>query len=305
MGHDGDTAKLILERLKSALRRGDHISAMQLLRRADATGSLRADAGMLSALKSAVGEKASSMLVDAFGRDACPYCIDGRDKCEECGGKGQYYQVSVCPTCAGFGVRRCSFCNGAAFAGYDFVPRGMRPAVMLARLSLARERIDAAQKDLGKMPLGVQDTVKRIAAIDQCRCIWGDAVEQACLNEVGAPGGVSLYTPAERMRIESECREANGGAEAAIRGLLRSLADHFARRAGQSTDNESVRTLFSYRAGAFTALSNEADFGDSVLCTPVALRQQRVSNHVAPDHTSGPKQGLLKGLRTRISRAES
>lgn len=271
MGYDTDKTGPILEELKNALRTGRMKDALVLLRHADAGGKLRNDAGVLAGLRAAVGEKQAASVLNEFAADPCPYCTGGRDKCDDCSGKGYYGEAQVCRPCAGLGLRRCSFCNGTGFAGYDFVPRGLRGAVMSMRLKYAKDQIAALSKDLKDREGGSRETAKHILAIDRCRGILANAVEQARLNEIGAPGGRQHYPPAERARIEKESRALNKIAEEAIRVLLRSLGQRFADKAQRLKKGDENRALLGHRAKVFTQLAAAEDFGKSALRTPGAL----------------------------------
>ena len=141
MSYDADKTTEILDELKSALRKDDRAEAMQILRFADASGAIRRGSGMFSALQKSIGERQAQQLVYDFATDRCPYCKGGREKCEDCGGKGFYSGTKVCHPCAGLGLKRCPFCNGTAFAGYDFVPRGLRQIVLLVRTDFAAEQL--------------------------------------------------------------------------------------------------------------------------------------------------------------------
>ncbi|MDP1662696.1 MAG: hypothetical protein Q8L55_12350, partial [Phycisphaerales bacterium] len=157
MGYDRDKTELVIEQLKEAVGEGKHKAAMQLLRHADAAGSLKGDGEVIEAIEEAVGKRECAAIVREFAGDSCRYCKGGRETCEECDGKGHVGPEEVCDQCAGLGLSRSPFCNGTAFAGYDFVPTGLRPAVMA-------QRVHAALKQIGK--LGGEKELKGLSPVE-------------------------------------------------------------------------------------------------------------------------------------------
>jgi len=272
MNYDSDKTDDVLAQLRDAVAQGDMKPAMKLLRHADAGGALRRGSKLLPGLEAALGKRPAAALVKAFASDPCPYCTAGCEKCEECRGKGHFDDAEVCKTCAGLGLRRCPFCNGTSFAGYDFVPRGLRPAVMAVRLAHALEQLDSLTARAQRPPTSSRETAKLILALDRCRGILANVVEQTRINEIGATGGRQLYTPAQRARTESSCREANARAEAGVRLLLRALAEQFAAKAQRKAAGEPDRPRLAPRAQVFARLSAAPDFSDTVFRTPRALQ---------------------------------
>ena len=270
MNYDADKSDRIMAQLKMDLANGRLKPAMQLLRHAEAGGGVRGGGAMIKDLRAAVGEAPVADLVRAFAEEACPYCRAGREQCEDCGGQGYYDDTRICRSCAGLGLQRCPFCNGTSFAGYDFVPKGLRPAAMNHRLHFAKEQIAELGRPGTPRHAGARDIARRILSLDRCRGILANAVEQVRLSKTGAPG--AGYSAAERTKIEKECRRDNGVAEAAIRRLLVSLGEHFARKAERPNQDADSRALLAHRAKAFAGLGRGTDFGDSVLRTPAALK---------------------------------
>jgi hypothetical protein len=144
---------------------------------------------------------------------------------------------------------------------------------MALRLKFAMQQIKELAKPDGGAEASASKIAKRILAIDRCRGVLANAVEQARLHEQG-PGIRPTYTPAQRVKIERSCRQENGKAEAAIRKLLLSLAERFALKAQRSGDAPGRRALLAHRAKVFAQLSRGKEFGESALRTPQALRHR-------------------------------
>lgn len=268
MSYDTDKTAEILEELRAAVREDKIENAMNLLRFADSSGSLRRDSGMLSALQKSIGEKQTQKLINAFATDPCPYCRSGREKCDDCGGKGYYAESKVCAPCAGLGLKRCPFCNGTGFAGYDFVPRGLRPIVLLVRTDFATKQISTASELNSKEPPTSRDIKQRIIAIDRCRGVLANAVEQSRLSAVDGRSG---FESSDRSRIQREAKLQNRHAETAIRMLLGKLAEHYSDRAHRQRDSDE-RGLLAHRAKVFSRLSTGDGLNASSLRTPISLQ---------------------------------
>lgn len=273
MDYDADKTDQILQKLQEAVESGHLKDAKQLLQHADASGRLKSDSGIFAGLKAAVGEKPALAIVKSIALQACPCCTGGREKCDECQGKGFVDDVRVCRVCAGLGLQRCPFCNGTCLAGYDFVPRGLRPTVLVMRLKFAEEQLKSLAKGTDQATMNVREMVKRIVSVDRCRGILANAVEQARLNEIGASSGLKMYSTASKTKIQRMSRSLNDKAEALIEKLFHALAEKFVRKAqAKGTDNRH-RVLHAHRAKVFAELGARQYFGNTSLRTPAALQR--------------------------------
>jgi hypothetical protein len=271
MAYDTDKTPAILTELRAALDAGKIPAAVRLLRFADKSGTVRSDVDLLPPLRTAVGAEHAESLVKALAFDTCPYCTAGRDRCEDCAGKGVVSGVKMCAQCAGLGMKRCSFCNGTALAGYGFIPRGLTLAVLKIRVAFAKNQIAALTKSARNPPTTGKDLAKMILSLDRARGMLANAVEQARIHAQGAPGTRVLFSKTEAATIEREARQINEQAEETIRGLLKSLAGLYARRAG-GTGDDTRRHLAAHRAKHFANLSEGDRLNGTTLRTPHALR---------------------------------
>lgn len=273
MNYDSDRRKPVLERVRDALDEGDLKQAMQLLRHASAGGAWPREGGLFAGLKSGLGIKHVAELVEGFADEVCPYCKGGRTACEDCEGHGHVGEASVCRPCAGLGLRRCLFCNGTSRAGYDFVPAGLRPAVMLRRLKHARHSVDHAPGHEAHQSRA-RELARRLLELDRDRGIAANAAEQVRLNGPGSATGRGVYSATQVERVRHAALEINHRAEGQMHALLRQLSEEYASRAehehGPALDGK--RRLSRERAKFFGRLAGEKRFGSSELETPRSLR---------------------------------
>lgn len=271
LSYDADKTDQILAELRESLGSGNYKQAIQLLRHADAAGSLRADASVVAGLTAAVGERHTLGIIKSLATDACRYCTSGRDACKECEGKG-YLQRRACTDCSGLGVTRCPFCNGTALAGYDFVPRGLRAAVVAQRLDMAERRLAERNRPAGKEP--PTKLARRMIEIDGCRGILANAIEQVRTHSLNAPGTTPLFTPTQRTQVEQRCRRVNEAAESLIRTLLAALGALYSDRAQRAPKEDNRRVLYAHRAKTFARLSTAPKFDGSAFATPRSLQHR-------------------------------
>ncbi len=257
MAQGKDANGSILEAVKARLVAGEPAKAIERLRHADASGTLRRDAGLLKECRHALGAERTDELLKALAGQKCPYCTSGRERCADCDGSGSANDASPCRYCASLGVRRCPFCNGTGFAGFDFVPRGFRPAVLSLRVQFASKQIAVLRRTAAEPPAGARECTAHVLAVVRCRGILSNAIEQSRTSETGAPGSQALFSAEQRGRIEEVCLRENARAEKAVRALLAALAE---------------RTKSPERAKMLVALSRSPMFSNSVLQTPPPLR---------------------------------
>jgi hypothetical protein len=89
------------------------------------------------------GTEMAAKLVDAFVHFPCFYCQKRLQPCENCKGAGHHNFERICDPCLGLGVVKCNFCAGTGWVAIDYVPVGLRPAVIKRRSQLASRRINA------------------------------------------------------------------------------------------------------------------------------------------------------------------
>jgi hypothetical protein len=273
MNYDDDKTKAVLQKLAATLSKGTPKDAAQLLLQADSSGALQADPSLYRHMQKALGQKHAEEVTEAFVTSKCPYCSHGREKCAECQGQGFAEQASVCQMCAGLGLCRCPFCNGTALAGYDLVPRGLRPTVLALRLRWAQRQLRVCMANQARAERATRETGGRILHIDRLRCILANASEQASLSKARTADGQPVYTPARKHKLQAQCRQLNGKAEALMSGLLRLVAERYAARALRKDLDAKQRAYNQERAKSFAKLISANGLSDSALKTPFALRR--------------------------------
>ncbi len=273
MNYDDDKTKAVLQKLAAALRKGTPQEAAQLLLQADSSGALQADPSLFRQMQKALGQKHAHAVTESFVTSKCPYCSHGREKCAECDGQGFSETASVCHMCAGLGLCRCPICNGTALAGYDLVPRGLRPTVLALRLRSAQRQLKQCMADQSRAAKASRETGRRILHIDRLRCILANASEQANLSKARTADGKPVYTPARKHTLQAQCRQLNGKAEALMGELLRLVAERYAAKALRKDLDAKQRTYNQERAKSFAKLVSANGLADSALKTPFALRR--------------------------------
>lgn len=269
MSYDADHRRRILEEVRSACKAGKFGHAATLLQQATANLSLKNRRIPVRLLRAELGAGCADQLVRWCTVQPCMFCKAGRERCEECGGRGEEQSGAVCHDCGGLGSRRCAFCNGTAFAGYDFVPVGLRVAVMTGRMRLALARIAEI-----RAKVSASDTaqiIHRLADLERCRGVLANACERVRMGDVTTPGE-SIFSHSTAVRIESTCRAANARAEAIVRRLLKSLASRGNGGAGTPSPGSHGRSISPARAMFLATLADSENLAPSALETPSIFR---------------------------------
>ncbi|HMN41126.1 MAG TPA: hypothetical protein PKE29_09790 [Phycisphaerales bacterium] len=215
MSYDTDHRRRILGEVRTACVAGRFSHAVGLMQQGAANLSAGNRRIPVRLLRTALGEACADRLVKWCVVRPCVYCNGGREECAECRGTGEEKGGSVCQDCGGFGSRRCPFCNGTAFAGYDFVPEGLRTVVMSGRVRLALARIAAIGKRSPARASGTDKPMRVVIELDRCRGVLANACERVRLGDATTPGAAE-FSHATAVRIEKACRAANAKAEAII-----------------------------------------------------------------------------------------
>lgn len=269
MAYDADHRRRILEEVRSACKAGNFEHAAQLLQQATANLSLQNRRIPVRLLRAELGAGCADQLVRWCTLQPCMFCKAARERCEECGGRGERPNGAVCNDCGGLGSRRCAFCNGTAFAGYDFVPVGLRVVVMTGRMRLALARIAEL-----RAKVSASDTaqiIHRLADLERCRGVMANACERVRMGDVTVPGE-SIFSHSTAVRIESACRAANARAESIVRRLLKLLASRVNGGAGTVRPGSHRQSISLARAMFFAKLAESDHLAPSALETPWIFR---------------------------------
>lgn len=264
MPYDADHRRRILEEVRSACQAGKFEHGARLLQQATANLAISKKRIPMRMLRSELGASCADQLVKWCTVQACMYCKGGLEECEECSGKGESNDKRACRDCGGFGFCRCPFCNGTSFAGYDFVPAGLRVVVMSGRVRIALARITSlSSKSPGQAP-DVNKLLREVIDLNRCRGVLANACEQARMGDEVSPGQ-AVFSHTTAKRIESACKKANLVAENTIRRYLKAVANR---------TMAETRLSSGSRIALWTKIAGSPHLSPSILETPMALRER-------------------------------
>jgi hypothetical protein len=142
--------------------------AADLFLKAQEKGVLPANRNIVKRLLDVLGEKTANRLITAFAFHPCQFCTKGRIRCEICEGSGHIEQRAVCERCFGFGVARCSFCNGSGWLALSDIPEGIRAPALVRRA----EKTLKDAKSVLNVPIPQLSEDKPISTLKKCAALW-------------------------------------------------------------------------------------------------------------------------------------
>lgn len=220
-------------------------------------------------LVKAAGKEAATKLIGAWATFACFYCKKGLDRCEQCGGIGGTESRVFCDECLGLGVIRCDCCDGSGWITIDCVPSGLRPAVVVERVSLARHGMQA----LLKKPLPKPTARNPAATIKRCMrlLLAANGLLGVFENAVVALRGFrqSSAMPREKIgKLLKACVEAGAAGEVHVRRLLEHIAAAARLEANAAKADPNARRLSLRWAEAYEKLSKSKTYAGTMLEHP-------------------------------------
>ena len=127
--------------LRQHLALAEWTQACQVVMKLRETHELPGGSGLIGQLKRILGRDDFIRLIEAFARNACPFCKMGLHVCAACKGKAAAVRGSPCPACACTGSQPCEFCTGSGLAAYSFGPEEFRPLVLQARIAMVARQL--------------------------------------------------------------------------------------------------------------------------------------------------------------------
>jgi hypothetical protein len=255
----------------AVLEKGDREEAVRQFLHGAAHGLWRDDAPLTQWLTQVVGKDRAARVIEALAVQPCFYCQHGYALCEACGGSRRSTMGGVCDVCLGLGQAFCDFCNGSGWAAIDFVPAGLRRAVVLARVRLAIAKI----RTLLDQPLPAADapdlqqaghaSAALLAALNRNMGVLENAI--VALKE-SIPA--KLVTPETTAKVTEACTRAAPLLDERIRQVLGVMAQ-VARRQGLNTSTEAAQEDAN-RAAAFYERLAADSFGQTKLEHPFIHR---------------------------------
>ncbi len=237
-------------------------------------------------LAKSLGKARAAELVEAFAEHPCMVCRRGLMLCEECAGKGSFGEQRICDACIGLGAANCAFCAGSGWITYNYVPAGMRAAVVLARTKLAlaeaREIIAAPAPNprRGSSSLSRKELAQRILRVNRLLGAFNNAL------------GVALHPPVPPVAVDSGlkkvkevCARASAGLERRLRELLLLIATNAAVEA-QRAPQPARKKAAEARARFYAGLARSADFTGTNLYHPYLQELRPRPQASAPDQPS-------------------
>jgi hypothetical protein len=215
---DSDAAALLVEGLSHSV----------VKKNADLTPWLRAQFG-------AVGAK---QLLKSLTYFPCFYCKRGLLKCPSCGGRGRASGDWPCEPCVALGMARCDFCDGSGWATYNFVPVGLRLAVIIARVQAATVELKVLLRQpfpagaSGKPEAIEKAVAKQLLALNRLAGIFENALDATRVFRKGGGANKQIVVKIRKTCIAGWKKLAPRLRDC-LEGLQRAAADQVAGAQGQ------------------------------------------------------------------------
>jgi hypothetical protein len=213
----------------------------------------------------ALGRDDAARLIAAFAHFPCVCCKNGLEACEACGSQGVRAEGPVCETCAGFGMARCEFCDGAGLATYSFFPEELWLPIIADRSHMAIHQLAlliAQPIPRVSDPAAEQNHVNLILNLNKLIGVLENAVTSA---QEAAHHDSHQETLA---KIITSCNRAAGMAIRYLRQVIRSQAAAI-RQAAKSLPPGSAEAQFrASRAEYYESLAHSAGFEGTSLHHP-------------------------------------
>lgn len=263
-------ARTAVTAVAKALKAGRDIEAARVLVDAINHQALRADADLAGVLVRALGRQGLSRLIRGFARYPCFYCKQGLQECPACRGRGATAGGWVCEACIGLGVGRCDFCDAAGLVTYNFVPVGLRPAVIVERLrSPARELESVLSASVPRNRVNQKTVARQILMLNRL----------AGMLENAADAAKKLRTTSESTRkfsgrVDKACAASWKRISHRLQVLVKLLAV-LAQKELEAISNTSSRQRAERRVGFYERLAKNARFEGTCLEHPFLARHAK------------------------------
>jgi len=211
-------------------------------------------------LTKVLGKSRTEFLIQAFAELPCMGCSRGIWLCDDCHGSGISGETSVCEKCTGLGAGNCGFCAGSGWITYNYMPPGLRPAVVLSRTRL----VIAEARTLLELPLPEADLagratvrkklVKQILAHNRLLGALGNAMEVVKRQSESTGAAKAMLEQVRAVGAKAVPR-----LEKRVRSLLGQLAVLAKLEADQATDVDEKK-LAVRRAKYYATIMKSSDF---------------------------------------------
>ncbi len=219
-----------------------------------------------------IGREATARLVRVLAFYPCFYCKQGLQTCGDCQGRGKSSFGEVCESCVGLGKSRCDFCDAAGWATYNFVPCGLRLAVILQRVPAAVKELETRlARPLPKASPTKDDRLPKalsqeLLAINRLAGIFENAVDAARRLVRSHP-----ETTKVAAKILKTCQLAWRKIEPRMRETLHAMGESLSGRSERAARGEAA-TASRDRASYYVRLARSNGFSGTCLSHPFLMR---------------------------------
>jgi len=260
----------VLRAIAALLKAGrDQDAARILIRDLRRTAAPR-DADLGGWLIQAIGAKPAKRLIHALAHYPCFYCKNGLEECSLCGMRSPASNRRVCcEHCLDLLHVRCDFCDGSGWITYNAIPRGLWPAIILARAQTALSGLAAlpsvsARQAKSAAPRPVRKRLeKELLALNRLAGILENAVD--AVKKYKAANGAPFKPLATAVVVKS--RAAWYQIRCRMREILLLLADTL-RREADKAQTAKAGEIMRDRAAFYVTLSKSPAFSGTSLCHP-------------------------------------
>lgn len=271
---DDNQSRLIMQPVLRALDAGRETEAVHQFMQALSHDTRFSRMDLTFLLAKLLGRTRMNALVQAFARHPCMACKRGLLLCDECDGKGIHTDGRICDTCVGLGTANCDFCAGSGWITYNYVPSGLRAAVVLARSKLA---LAAAQEILAEpLPTVRKNNSTAIRKQLAQTLLQTNRLLGAFNNAVGVarrPPDQSSTAVEVLAKVEAACSKAAARLEKRLRENLTLLGEAASVEADKPDSGATLR-IAKNRAAFYLHLMQSTDFAGTSLYHPYLIPPQ-------------------------------
>ncbi len=241
-----------IDELTGLLDRGHGSEAVALFSKGDALGLYPNDAALHGWLRTHLGPRHLTQLIDLYAMSPCAFCRRGLEACPDCERHGHFDYDEICDSCLGLGVCRCDFCNGSGMCSLDEIPCGLHVPVVVERARNATSQIEHLADLLPLTPASENpsDSLKHQASL----ILRVNGLLGILENELGNAQDLDWWTPQSDDTVTAlvdEWLRVARDVEGRICAAFQSMADTAAHMAKEAVDGSNARRLAERRADFF------------------------------------------------------
>jgi|GEM_PF-1346765 len=294
----GGRARLILERMNTAMASHRHAEAARLFKEGQSCRAIPADGDLAEWLEKSLGTRGTRLLARAFAETPCFFCRNGRESCERCDGDGRLGDAMVCETCLGLGITRCAYCDGSGWVVLDYVPTVLALPVLTSRTNTAIDELKALVRQPIPEPArrNSKEALKRSGAtLMTANSLLG--VLENTVTAVKRFGDLPSEAQAHANKLVETSVRAATTAEQYVRKTLKRMATQ-ARIMAESSAQDSVELAFATTSAVYyEKLVGSEDYSSTSLDHPF-LRKAMSQYREGKKKKRNTSDGTVKGQGT-------